>query len=208
MYFEREVVSMAGIATPTLHDSMSGGGVRRTERFDVLIVGAGLSGIGAAYHLQAECPSKTFTILESRNAIGGTWDLFRYPGVRSDSDMYTLGYRFRPWRGAKAIADGPDILNYLRETAHEYGIDRKIRFGHQVTRASWSSEEAAWTVEAAGRDGNTAQFVCNFLYMCSGYYDYVEGTCRGGRACTNIAAASSTRRSGPKIWTTKASASW
>jgi cation diffusion facilitator CzcD-associated flavoprotein CzcO len=175
MYFEREVVSMAGIAAPTLNDSMSAGDVRRIERFDVLIVGAGLSGIGAAYHLQKECPSKRFTILEGRNAIGGTWDLFRYPGVRSDSDMYTLGYRFRPWRGAKAIADGPDILNYLCETAREYGIDRKIRFGHQVTRASWSSEEAAWTVEATGPDGNTAQFVCSFLYMCSGYYNYEEG---------------------------------
>src|SRR5271157_4864467 len=108
------------------------------EHFDVLIVGAGLSGIGAAYHLQQECPSKSYMILEGRGASGGTWDLFRYPGVRSDSDMYTLGYRFKPWREAKAIADGPSILRYIRETAQENGIDRKIRYGHQAKIASWS----------------------------------------------------------------------
>jgi monooxygenase len=145
------------------------------EHFDVLIVGAGLSGIGAAYHLQAECPKKSYFILEGRNAIGGTWDLFRYPGVRSDSDMYTLGYRFRPWREAKAIADGPSILRYIGETAQEYGIDRKIRYGHQVKVARWSSADAAWTVEAARADGPAARFTCNFLYMCSGYYDYAGG---------------------------------
>jgi monooxygenase len=145
------------------------------EDFDVLIVGAGLSGIGAAYYLQAQCPTKSFAILEGRNAMGGTWDLFRYPGVRSDSDMYTLGYQFRPWREAKAIADGPSILNYVRETAREYGIDRKIRYGHQVTRASWSSPEARWTVEATLPGGRSVQFSANFLYMCSGYYDYAEG---------------------------------
>src|SRR5690348_5135494 len=97
------------------------------EHFDVLIVGAGLSGIGAAYHLQTSCPSKSYAILEGRHALGGTWDLFRYPGVRSDSDMYTLGYSFRPWRGARAIAGGASIFKYLSETAQEYGIDRKIR---------------------------------------------------------------------------------
>jgi monooxygenase len=145
------------------------------ERFDVLIVGAGLSGIGAAYHLQKKCPSKTFAILEGRNAIGGTWDLFRYPGVRSDSDMFTLGYPFRPWADAKAIADGPSILSYIRDTAGDTGIDRKIRFGHQVKLASWSSINAAWTVEATLPDGTTARFAANFLFMCSGYYDYVEG---------------------------------
>lgn len=145
------------------------------EYFDVLIVGAGLSGIGAAYHLQSECPKKSYLILEGRNAIGGTWDLFRYPGVRSDSDMYTLGYRFRPWREAKAIADGPSILNYIRETAQEYGIDRKIRYGHQVKTARWSSSDSEWTVEAAKADGSIARFNCNFLYMCSGYYDYAGG---------------------------------
>jgi monooxygenase len=148
---------------------------RNLERFDVLIVGAGLSGIGAAYHLQTECPGKSFAILEGRNASGGTWDLFRYPGVRSDSDMFTLGYRFRPWLEAKAIADGPAILNYLRQTAHENGIDRKIRFGHRVVRASWSSKDATWTVEATRTDGQAVEFACKFLYMCSGYYDYSEG---------------------------------
>jgi monooxygenase len=145
------------------------------EHFDVLIVGAGLSGIGAAYHLQSECPKKSYLILEGRNAIGGTWDLFRYPGVRSDSDMYTLGYRFRPWREAKAIADGPSILKYIRETAQEYGIDRKIRYGHQVKTARWSSSAAEWMVEAAKAGGSIARFTCNFLYMCSGYYDYAGG---------------------------------
>ena len=148
---------------------------RRPEQFDVLIVGAGLSGIGAAYHLQTECPGKSFVILEARSASGGTWDLFRYPGVRSDSDMFTLGYRFRPWRGAKAIAEGPSILRYIRETATEHGIDRKIRFGHKVIRACWSSHDSRWTVEATDANGETMRFACNFLYMCSGYYDYSEG---------------------------------
>ena len=148
---------------------------RRPEQFDVLIVGAGLSGIGAAYHLQTECPGKSFVILEARSTSGGTWDLFRYPGVRSDSDMFTLGYRFRPWRGAKAIAEGPSILRYIRETATEHGIDRKIRFGHKVIRARWSSQDARWTIEATDASGKTVRFACSFLYMCSGYYDYSEG---------------------------------
>src|ERR1700739_3493199 len=148
---------------------------KRIEHFDVLIVGAGLSGIGAAYHLQTECPKKSYLLLEGRNAIGGTWDLFRYPGVRSDSDMYTLGYRFRPWREAKAIADGPSILRYIRETAQEYGIDRKIRYGHQAKVARWSSADAQWTVEATKADGSAAQFSCGFLYMCSGYLHYAGG---------------------------------
>src|SRR5271169_5792042 len=145
------------------------------EHVDVLIVGAGLSGVGAAHHLQASCPRKTYAILEAREAIGGTWDLFRYPGVRSDSDMYTLGYRFRPWPGAKAIADGPSILNYIRETARDGAIDRSIRYGHQVKLASWSSAEARWTVEATVSGGKSVQFTTSFLYMCSGYYDYSEG---------------------------------
>lgn len=144
------------------------------EHFDVLIVGAGLSGVGAGYHLQARCPGKTYAILEGRAAIGGTWDLFRYPGIRSDSDMYTLGYSFRPWREAKAIADGPSILNYVRETARDHGVDRKIRFNHQVRKASWSSETATWTVEAE-HDGKVVQLTCGFLLMCSGYYDYAAG---------------------------------
>jgi monooxygenase len=146
------------------------------EHFDVLIVGAGLSGIGAAQYLQARLPGKSYAILEGRTAIGGTWDLFRYPGVRSDSDMYTLGYSFRPWTQAKAIADGPSILNYVRETARESSIDRHIRFSHQVKRASWSSAEARWTVEAERTDARErVRFTCNWLHMCTGYYDYSEG---------------------------------
>ncbi len=145
------------------------------EPFDVLIVGAGLSGIGAACSLAACCPGKRFAILESRDAIGGTWDLFRYPGIRSDSDMYTLGYSFRPWRGETAFADGPSILRYIRETAAECGIDRAVRFGHRVTGASWSSAEALWTVEAETRPSEVARFTCRFLYLCTGYYDYDAG---------------------------------
>jgi monooxygenase len=146
------------------------------EHFDVLIVGAGLSGIGAGYHLQARCPDRSYAILEGRERIGGTWDLFRYPGVRSDSDMYTLGYSFRPWEEAKAIADGPSILKYVQDTATEHGIDRKIRFGHQVKRASWSTQNAKWTLEAErGESREIVRLSCNFLFMCSGYYSYTEG---------------------------------
>ncbi|HTG93033.1 MAG TPA: NAD(P)/FAD-dependent oxidoreductase [Pyrinomonadaceae bacterium] len=193
------------------------------EHFDVIIVGAGLSGIGAACHLTTHCPEKSFAILEGRDVSGGTWDLFRYPGVRSDSDMYTLGYRFRPWRDPKAIADGPSILNYIRDTAIEYGVDKAIRYSHRVRGASWSSSEARWTVEVetggngekgtgrhgdagtgkdgdagmgrhgdagTGRDGDerwqdgseigdlrseTRQLTCNFLFLCTGYYDYENG---------------------------------
>jgi len=149
---------------------------RSADHVDVLIVGAGLSGIGAGYHLQAECPQKTYAILEARESIGGTWDLFRYPGVRSDSDMYTLGYRFRPWPDAKAIADGPSILQYVRDTAGEHGIDRKIRFGHRVVRAEWSTESARWTVEAERSDtGETVRLTCGFLLLCTGYYRYDRG---------------------------------
>ncbi|MFB9835977.1 flavin-containing monooxygenase [Actinoallomurus acaciae] len=145
-----------------------------TEHVDVLIIGAGLSGIGAAHHLQSAFPERTYTILEARGTIGGTWDLFRYPGVRSDSDMNTLGYRFRPWTQAKAIADGPSILRYIRTTAAEAGIDRHIRFGHRVVRAEWSSADARWTVEAV-HDGETVRLTARFLYACSGYYRYDAG---------------------------------
>ena len=146
------------------------------EHFDVLIVGAGLSGIGAACHLRQRHPRKSFAILEGRNAMGGTWDLFRYPGVRSDSDMYTLGYRFRPWLDAKAIADAPSILNYIRETAAEFNLDKEIRYGHRVKHASWSTSDALWTVEAeTGPEKSPVQFTCNFLYLCTGYYDYEAG---------------------------------
>ncbi len=146
-----------------------------THHVDVLVIGAGISGIGAAYHLQVESPNRTYLILEGRADIGGTWDLFRYPGVRSDSDMHTLGFEFKPWNSDKAIADGPSIMAYLRETIAEYGIDRHIRFGHLVRRAEWSSETATWTVEADLADGGTATYTCNFLSMCSGYYSYREG---------------------------------
>jgi monooxygenase len=143
---------------------------------DVLIVGAGLSGIGAGYHLQANCPGRSYAILEARDCIGGTWDLFRYPGIRSDSDMYTLGYSFKPWREAKAIADGSSILSYVRETASEHGIEGKIRFHHRVIRSEWSSVQARWTVEAERTDtGETVRITCDFLLMCSGYYRYDEG---------------------------------
>ncbi|MGH8528679.1 MAG: flavin-containing monooxygenase [Nevskiales bacterium] len=146
------------------------------EHFDVLVVGAGLSGIGAGCHLQTNCPDKRYVILEGREAIGGTWDLFRYPGIRSDSDMYTLGYSFRPWTEAKAIADGPNILNYVRQTAQDAGIDRKIRFKHRVVRALWSTEAAKWTVEVErGPSKETVRFSCDFLFMCSGYYNYEAG---------------------------------
>ena len=127
------------------------------EHFDVLIVGAGLSGIGAGAHLRMNCPGKTFAILEGRDAMGGTWDLFRYPGVRSDSDMYTLGYRFRPWTDPKAIADGPAILKYIRETSAVYDLDKDIRYNHRVRRAEWSSRESRWTVEVEiGSSGGDA----------------------------------------------------
>lgn len=147
-----------------------------TEHLDVIIVGAGLSGICAGYYLQTRCPQKRYAILEGRDTIGGTWDLFRYPGVRSDSDMYTLGYAFRPWRDAKAIADGPAILNYIRDTAREFGIDRQIRFSQRVIGAAWSSADARWTVTVErGPHHERVQLTCAFLFMCSGYYEYAQG---------------------------------
>lgn len=144
------------------------------ESFDVIIVGAGLSGIGSAVHLGKHCPDKTFAVLESREAIGGTWDLFRYPGIRSDSDMHTLGYNFKPWTNPKAIADGPSIKAYVEETAREYGILPHIRFRHSVRRLSWSSEEARWTVEA-DHQGQPVIFTARHILMCAGYYRYSAG---------------------------------
>ena len=147
-----------------------------SEYLDVLIVGAGLSGIGAAWHLQDKCPGKSYAIVEARETSGGTWDLFRYPGIRSDSDMYTLGYSFRPWKDAKAIADGPAILSYIREVASDHGIDARIRYGHRVVAARWSTPEARWTVEIEqGPEGRKTTITCGFLWMCSGYYDYAAG---------------------------------
>ncbi len=146
------------------------------EHIDVLIVGGGLSGICAGYHVQAKCPGRTFAILEARGSVGGTWDLFRYPGIRSDSDMYTLGFRFRPWPDAKAIADGPAILGYVRESASMHGIDRRIRLHHRVVRAEWSTEDARWTVEVErGDTGERISLTCGFLFICGGYYRYDEG---------------------------------
>ncbi len=146
------------------------------EHLDVLIVGAGLSGVGAARHLEDRLPGRSYAILEARGEIGGTWDLFRYPGIRSDSDMHTLGYRFKPWTEEKTIADGPAILEYVRSTARERGIDRRIRFHHRVVAAEWSSEDSRWTVEAERTDtGETVRLTCGFLWTCSGYYRYDEG---------------------------------
>jgi monooxygenase len=162
---------------PPANPSSNGDGARRpAEHVDVLIVGAGLSGIGAASQLRMNCPGKTFAILEARESLGGTWDLFRYPGIRSDSDMYTLGYSFRPWEQAEAIADGPSILDYIGETAREYDVEREIRFNHRVVRAAWSTSEARWSVEAErGDTKESVRLTCDFLYLCSGYYRYDEG---------------------------------
>jgi monooxygenase len=146
------------------------------DHVDVLIVGAGLSGIGAACHLQDECPGKTFAILEARGRSGGTWDLFRYPGVRSDSDMFTLAYSFRPWTGTRAIADGPSILGYIRETARQRGIEPKIRYHSRVVDAMWSSPEARWTVTIERADtAQTEEMTCSFLFANTGYYRYDAG---------------------------------
>ena len=142
--------------------------------FDVLIVGAGLSGIGAAVHLLKKCPGKSYQILEMREAMGGTWDLFRYPGIRSDSDMHTLGFNFKPWKAQKAIADGPAIREYIEETAEEYGINPNIRYGHKVLAASWDSESAKWTVTVE-TGGKKQKLTCNWLHMCAGYYRYDQG---------------------------------
>jgi monooxygenase len=150
------------------------------EHVDVLIVGAGLSGIGAAHHVQTKCPWASYAIFEARGSIGGTWDLFRYPGIRSDSDMYTLGYSFRPWSGAKTIADGPSILQYIKDTAAEYGIDRHIRFHHRIVAAEWSSTDSMWEVTAERTDPDTGEvetvrLTCGFLFSCTGYYRYDHG---------------------------------
>jgi cation diffusion facilitator CzcD-associated flavoprotein CzcO len=155
-------------APPTTADDL--------EHLDVVIIGAGLSGIGAAYRIQTMCPGSTYAILEGRSALGGTWDLFKYPGIRSDSDMFTLGYPFRPWTGAKSIADGADIWAYLDDTAKEYGIDRHIRYEHRAVSASWDTDAAQWTVTATiGPEATPTSVTCRFLYLCSGYYSYENG---------------------------------
>jgi len=163
------------VATETVDPSSATTGEDDVERLDVLIVGAGISGIGAACHLQEECPGKSYVILEAREAIGGTWDIFRYPGIRSDSDMFTLGFDFEPWEEAEAIADGPSILEYVNRTARKHGVDRKVRFGHRVVGAEWSSESATWRIRAERRDtGAMVEFEAGFLLGCSGYFDYDE----------------------------------
>lgn len=142
---------------------------------DVLIIGAGLSGIGAASHLEREAPNKSYAILESRGAMGGTWDLFRYPGIRSDSDMHTLGYSFKPWKHERAIADGPAILDYIRETAREYDVEKHIRYNHRATKISWDSSRALWTVSIEKHGASAGSISCNFIYSCTGYYRYDKG---------------------------------
>jgi cation diffusion facilitator CzcD-associated flavoprotein CzcO len=145
-----------------------------TEHLDVLVVGAGLSGIGTAAQLRKHHPQRSLAVLEMRGVSGGTWDLFRYPGVRSDSDMFTLGYRWRPWRGARALADGPSILQYVRDVAQEYGVDELIRYHQKVVRADWDSETARWTVDVETPDG-PHRISAGFLVGCTGYYDYEGG---------------------------------
>jgi cation diffusion facilitator CzcD-associated flavoprotein CzcO len=145
------------------------------ERFDVVVVGAGISGIGAGVHLKDKSPDRSFVILEGRPDIGGTWDLFKYPGIRSDSDMHTLGYEFKPWKAEKSIADGPSIMEYLRETVEEHDLRRHMRFGERVIRAEWSTPTATWTVHTQRADGTSGIFACNYLFMCAGYYSYKSG---------------------------------
>lgn len=148
----------------------------RKNHVDVIIMGAGLSGIGAACHLQRNCPDKTYIILEARNSMGGTWDLFRYPGIRSDSDMYTLGYNFKPWTNPKVIADGPSILSYIKETAKEYKVESKIKYHTKVTAMRWSTKAALWTVNCTNTETNeSAEYTCNYLESCLGYYKYEKG---------------------------------
>ena len=146
------------------------------KHLDVVVVGAGISGIGAAYNLQKTCPQKSFTILEGRENIGGTWDLFKYPGIRSDSDMHTMGFRFKPWTDPKTIADGPSIIRYLKEAVEENNLGEKIQFRKKVISASWNTNDALWTLEIENISNNTTEFMsCNILYLCGGYYNYDEG---------------------------------
>jgi monooxygenase len=145
-----------------------------TTHVDVVIVGAGISGIGSAYHLQQQCPKKTYVVLEMKDTFGGTWETHKYPGVRSDSDLYTFGYRFKPWVGAP-IASAEEILKYMGQVIDENGIGSHIRYGHRISRCSWSSKDNLWTVEATRlSDKSTVTFTCNFLWMCQGYYDHEQ----------------------------------
>jgi monooxygenase len=159
-----------------------------TEHLDVLIIGAGISGVSAAWHLQDRCPSKTYAILERRDNLGGTWDLFKYPGIRSDSDMFTLGFRFKPWRSAKSIAEGPDILAYVKEAAAENGIDKNIRYSSRVVAADWSDNDNQWTVTVES-DGSQHRITCSFLWACSGYYNYDQGYTPAFEGASDFAGA-------------------
>ena len=145
------------------------------NHFDVVIIGAGLSGIGAACHLQRNSPNKSYAILESREAMGGTWDLFRYPGIRSDSDMHTLGYSFKPWKHERAIADGPAILDYIQETAKDYDVEQHIRYNQRVIKIAWDSDNATWTLRIEQEGKRASKITCNFIYSCTGYYRYDKG---------------------------------
>ena len=155
--------------------SLSQRNIDAAEHFDVLIVGAGISGVGSAYHLQEQCPDKSYVVLEALEDFGGTWLMHRYPGIRSDSDLYTFGYRFKPWIGPP-IATAEEILKYMNEVIEENGLDKHIRYGHRILRTSWSSAESLWTVEVQRADtGEMIYFTCNFLWMCQGYYKHAEG---------------------------------
>ena len=164
------------MSEPQVHSKPSPSSTQTAEHFDVLIVGAGLSGIAAAFHLQKRCPNRSYTIIEAREAIGGTWDLFRYPGIRSDSDMYTFGFAFKPWTEGKVFADGKNIREYVQETARQNDIEKNIRFGKKVIHSSWDSNQARWTVDIKNvADDSQESYTCNFLIMCSGYYRYDRG---------------------------------
>jgi len=177
------------------------------EHFDVLVVGAGLSGIGAGVHLLNSCKGKTFAVLEAREAIGGTWDLFRYPGIRSDSDMYTLGYPFKPWLDAKAIADGPAILDYIRETAVEYGVDKRIRYSQRLVKAAWDSLGGCWTVTV--EKGGAREIIPAISFSCAwGITITRKGICRNFRALRILAAHWCIRNSGRIISIIAASRWW
>ena len=178
------------------------------EHVDVLIVGAGISGIGAAYHLQDQCPDKSFAVLEAYESFGGTWHMHRYPGIRSDSDLYTFGYRFKPWVGAP-IASAEEILKYLGEIIDENALDQHIHYQHKIIKASWSSEESLWTIEAVRGDTQEHLTIsCNFLWMCQGYYQHAKGYTLSGKAWKVSQVKLSIRKIGPKTWITKAKESF
>lgn len=183
--------------------------IRQSEHLDVLIIGAGISGIGAAHYLQSERPGSSYAVLEARGVSGGTWALFRYPGIRSDSDLHTFGYAFKPWRNDKSIATADLILDYLRETAGESGIEQHIRYHHKVRGAAWSTAEARWTVEIERADtGERLSMTANWLFCAGGYYRYDEGFTPASRAGSGSPDRSCTLSTGPRTWTTRARRSW